>query len=581
MNDYSGKQKELARRCLGRFVAENFSEQRVENSRVLTLLGPKTHELEQIWDPLGVKQSNITVIESDPEVYEIIKKQNLGVQLLEPQDIDTYLQETNQLYDIINLDYKGYLSPARTHTLSAIGENGLLGKDGIIATWYSGRRERQDVHTFMAMHWVKHLMNGLKGIKNSSHQPIIEEIVSQIPENKIQEFLKTMTENKIPRDEAITIATQYFLNNLTDYKFPAVADKIKAHKQICEYVEKTEEYKQLNQTLVQEVLHNQIPEGKYPDEYVTAIKRIRKASLDHAEKSLDDRITLASMYVGSVKIATADATDKYLQKYPFFRELSDIQKHNFVSFLVTAGKTQYIPLDTFRLKYIGEGNTPMFVDINHMKDFDTADLVPLTIKKGKLDLPTKKYSSDKFWKKVSPRINEFYKGFANQLLTPFQERIHCEDVEFIEEPTLDELTPREILLDEFSSSKEAVNEMIKSNVSYEEINGVFPEYTLAQLPRMKAVLTMREKGIKMGRKKKETINEVVQVEQTPTNNKERPQQTINPFQETTTISNKELELLLQDNYTPKEISDVFNVDVWRVRGLKAHLTRKKNQAKVA
>jgi len=139
--DFDSKAK--ARGKLKEFIETVYtSPYKRKNLKVLTMCGHENVEFDQVWDPLGISRENIQIIESDYEAYNLIKQNNLGCRITDypMSDLD-FLSRTNQNFDIINLDYMGTFDKAKRDSLRYIAGRRILKNKGLLATWYSGRRE--------------------------------------------------------------------------------------------------------------------------------------------------------------------------------------------------------------------------------------------------------------------------------------------------------------------------------------------------------------------------------------------------------------------------------------------------------
>ena len=112
------------------------------NLRVLTMCGHEKVEFEQIWDPLGVRRENVYVIEKDPNAYNLILDNYPGC-VMPPEPISAleYVQKIDRTFDVVNLDYMGVFDREKRDILRTIAGRLMLGDKGVVATWYSGKRE--------------------------------------------------------------------------------------------------------------------------------------------------------------------------------------------------------------------------------------------------------------------------------------------------------------------------------------------------------------------------------------------------------------------------------------------------------
>lgn len=140
---YNYETKRKARIALKEFIERFYTKpSRRKELRVLTLLGHEPYELEQVWDPLGVPRENILCIESKRKIYDYIRKQNRGVRMLDtPTSLESYVAETRETFDVINIDGVSPFGFEQRQVLRRIAGKGTLGEKGVLATWYLGARE--------------------------------------------------------------------------------------------------------------------------------------------------------------------------------------------------------------------------------------------------------------------------------------------------------------------------------------------------------------------------------------------------------------------------------------------------------
>lgn len=141
--DYDSKSK--ARTALKTVVGAIYPKRKSRKKlKVLTLLGHESHELSQIWDPLGIPRENITVVEGHRDAYEMIRSQNLGVDLVkEPISFLDYLNglSLGTSFDVINYDSVSPFGFEQREILRYIAGGGFLGKKGILSAAFLGKRE--------------------------------------------------------------------------------------------------------------------------------------------------------------------------------------------------------------------------------------------------------------------------------------------------------------------------------------------------------------------------------------------------------------------------------------------------------
>ncbi len=104
--------------------ARNFSPyKKGKDLYALILPGRNARELYEVLDPLGVPRDHVTGLERDKKLYEEIKAQHLGINLL-PLSVEEYARpglETH--FDIISLDYTGPLNVGQLDALSYIAKH--------------------------------------------------------------------------------------------------------------------------------------------------------------------------------------------------------------------------------------------------------------------------------------------------------------------------------------------------------------------------------------------------------------------------------------------------------------------------
>ncbi len=139
--DFDSKAK--AREKLRAFVETVASKRsRRKDMKVLTMSGHEDVEFKQVWDPLGIPRENITVVEGNPQAHDLIRSQNLGINLVDESiSMRNFLKSTPNTFDVMNLDYMGVFDLDKRDDITTIVGRGLLGEKGILATWYSGKRE--------------------------------------------------------------------------------------------------------------------------------------------------------------------------------------------------------------------------------------------------------------------------------------------------------------------------------------------------------------------------------------------------------------------------------------------------------
>lgn len=108
---------------------------------------PGTEGLEiEVYDRLGIPRENLVGLENDIQRYEKLKKKRLGIRIPDkPMDSLDFFLQTNDKFDIVNLDYEGMLNSKVIKTLETIAGRQLLKEESVFGISTFGRREQPDV----------------------------------------------------------------------------------------------------------------------------------------------------------------------------------------------------------------------------------------------------------------------------------------------------------------------------------------------------------------------------------------------------------------------------------------------------
>jgi len=284
-----------------------------EHLKVLTILGHQDCELKQVWDPLGVPRKNITVVELYPEPHKIIEENNLGINLYpETISILNYITQTQEKFDIINLDAQAQFGLDERNILRNIAGKQLLGNRGILSTWYYGARE--------------------DGYNKNWFKKTFEECVNETSEE----------EGKI-KDRSNLISRMIcsvFIDGVTN---------LEPHTSIMENKNLFETY---GDFLLQK------------PEIIETLKKIKK----DPEK--------ATLFMGSINAyAGIDFFKARIEKaVSKINGLSEDSKSILSNVLYYQKINSYFSAMQERYKYIGDNKAPMLVDINYFKQEDFSDI---------------------------------------------------------------------------------------------------------------------------------------------------------------------------------------------------------------
>lgn len=324
---YDFESKARARVELKNFVHEKYRKPKDrKNIRVLTLLGHEDHELKQVWDPLGVPRENITVIEYLPKVHEIIKDNNLGVNLFpKATSLEDYIESSSdKSFDIINIDETSNFNKRQRETLAKIAYNQMLGDNGILATWYLGKRENKSTRG-----WFEEVFSlddeeyGCYKEKVRNRSNIISRMISSI-----------------------------FIRGTLNYDHHPLFDEEYFDFFISEYTEK----------LFPEVLDLENFSVEKASEFITETFKEFFDNHSFAEISIRERIN---------DILLRNLLPKYKIHQKILEEILYFQHTG--SYFSTRQK---------RFKYVSDNGSPMLVDFNNFEHLDLKRVINLEIDKG-------------------------------------------------------------------------------------------------------------------------------------------------------------------------------------------------------
>jgi len=132
-NSNSSENKKLGREEFYHFIGLHYAPQQMKKLKILNLTSDKPYELEQIYDKLGIPRENITTVEKDPKKKQRIKNSNFGIRLIEDySSIDDFIRDTDEKFDIINIDYSGNMNWQQVITISNIAVKDMLRDRGIL-----------------------------------------------------------------------------------------------------------------------------------------------------------------------------------------------------------------------------------------------------------------------------------------------------------------------------------------------------------------------------------------------------------------------------------------------------------------
>ncbi|MBI4981356.1 hypothetical protein HZC30_07435 [Candidatus Woesearchaeota archaeon] len=105
--------------------------QNTREKLVLCLPGPEALEVLQVYDALGIPQENITGLEREFEVYEMIKSLDLGIELKYTR-LYSFLEDASTPFDIVMLDFDGPYTKGKSNYFQQLAERRLLNPKGSV-----------------------------------------------------------------------------------------------------------------------------------------------------------------------------------------------------------------------------------------------------------------------------------------------------------------------------------------------------------------------------------------------------------------------------------------------------------------
>jgi len=605
---YDYESKKAVRLQAKEFLSRNHSSAQLKNAKVLTLMGHENNELTQIWDPLGVQRQNITVIEQNSDSYKIIQQkiidENWNVKLEPKQNITTFLGETRQKFDIINLDYQGYFDKAKEEDLTNIISKQLLYSGSTLLTWYSGRRENLSSQNLM--HSLETNAKAKQVMRKLAYENNLDKEQQLIDELRQLRFSSTQPALDINRDLGITsyLTDLMSLGRSVDLKFLhpiIIANKLQS--KLVPIVENGIHAQKLNHFLLY-ILKTNKSELAFDNGYgpqLLAFKRIRDAKLEKREPDMKDRYTLAELYFPEAgqKLAMHEAEKIVMNQ---INNLSYEYRHINAEFagmiahlLFMKDLKAYMQDSMERYFYHGDKGTPMYVDFLHLVQPETP-LIKYDIKSNGINLHASTFKNITYTK--INRIGEIAKATA-QSINPdfFPKRINIDDL-FTEQKSKNKIDEKLQITTETNYAqtevkapqtitqivepaydkqnekvpKEKIYELLRSGVPAAEIYTAHPEYNPKQIAAYQAYITMDERGVKRGRHKK-TREQIVE---TPAS--KIIHSTNIPVQDTLNkmvapnLTKREVIELLSLGFDSKEIAETYNTSVYKIRPYKAHIT---------
>jgi len=571
-----------------------------KNLKVLTFLGHEDHELRQIWDPLGIPRNNLTVLERDNQVYDFLKEKDLGVNLVKGT-IEDFVLDTDETFDIINLDYQSYFNVVTKETLKTIAYNGMLNKKGVLATWVSGKRENFTASSLYRANLSSRLDRGIFDVSKEEALADRSNVVSS----------------------EITTA---FIDGRTNYEAHPLINTLGLMDEYLDYLKNSDRFKYLSKLFLDAMLNKSEDNDKlltfaqkFRPNQLEAFKNMRYSALRKQPISKEDilnfsehmhRLEGMDFVNKQIQILLAESSRRGVSaaQYSNIKSIgeniansSEEMKQTIKDFatilrgaLYYQNIDGYLSLDTKRFKYISDNNTPMYVDFNLFNQTDLSNIASIKV----LNKTFKKKIYVDGWDKLFNRIdrmNEFI-SFKNKCNDP--EEFCGERIEIAARPkimipelnyTVSDNAERKLPSNEpkkyhtnilvnqdmdslvsISSSDSnhtsfnldwspEISLLIAQGKSAREINILYPEYPVMKLAGMKAAYKRKENARALGIDSNQDINTVSESNKSIESNQD--------------LSKEEAIFLIKSGFTIEDIANTYSAyDKNQLKAFKAHNT---------
>lgn len=566
-NDSEGKIK--ARDELYKFIRKHYTAEQLQNLKILTLISDKPYELEQVWDKLGVPRQNITTVERNPEVREKIKKNHSGIRVIESySSIDEFIGDTKEQFDIINLDYCGNFTPDQLDTLQNISSKRMLKDKGILATWYSGRREKETTKNFLKSTYLT-ILEAL----HSTACELTEDKQELEAMNALMAKGIELSKTELDRSESITSMISSCMANplskeeleIGEKDLPKIIKLLNGEENVVSTIEKSENYTLLMKELLKLSSNEALLKETVGEKLANHYLNVRRKAIAREQPNFNDRLALAMQFIETSESLKAmkDIIRKWAKNemgkktVQYGQNLPNLMEN--VALVLLLQTPQYLVFDNERLFYHGDHSTPMFVDFTLFGKKDFKDFYWFT-KNGKLRFNAGTLTH--FGYREVTRLNEYATLLKNSNIMFMNDRKNLDskttDTEDSNTSPLENIAnSQDSKLNQKESTaqnivtKEQIYTLLQQGKSVDEIHDLHPEYSKKRIGSYKAWITMKEG--KDENPKSDSLS--------------------------STLSREDAIMLLHDGHTPQEIADVFKVPIWKIRGYQAGITRKLNKEK--
>lgn len=137
------------------FIKRNLIEKHRKDPKDLKVAffpGREALEYEVAYEPLGIPSQNIYAIERDPETHAYWKEDGRFQVTSNPiDDKDFFENYEGPPFDVISLDYDGYLREESLDCIELISSAELLDYPGVLVTNFYAKREKDSIRKFYAL----------------------------------------------------------------------------------------------------------------------------------------------------------------------------------------------------------------------------------------------------------------------------------------------------------------------------------------------------------------------------------------------------------------------------------------------
>ena len=322
------KSRELVRDMIGRHPKAKYFPHKMN---VLFLPGVDAAEVFQVYDPLGIPRANLVGIEREKEVYQELRRKNLGIQLVHSTLEDYIASRKGFNFDVLSFDFVG-----PTTSLQRTSLCGLLGK--------------------------------------SRGSDIIVHVANQIRRDGPISRSNYLTGDVLSKNDLVTSMIRQgdheFIGNILDFICKS-DDDYKENR--FDVKRRGDSYSQLlleaatleeNPNRFFEELYH-FSTGRNLDEFAKLVREQYKSELG-AEMS-DDELFNNYLFGATIQKTSMNSLMKFLKSN--FPEFNDDAVEVGATAIATTFSTKrnYLPLALKRYSYISESGCPMIGDVVHYK----------------------------------------------------------------------------------------------------------------------------------------------------------------------------------------------------------------------